>query len=54
MISTQGTYRVDDPIHLLDLHSIHLSVEFVEVFLDAMKCSTSSWQLVCGGENYSD
>jgi len=34
MISTQSTYRVDDLIHLLDLHSVHLSVEFVEVFLD--------------------
>ena len=31
MIPAELTDRVDDPIHLLERHSIHLLVEFIEV-----------------------
>ena len=35
MISTQNTYRVDDLIHLPQVHAVHLPVEFVEVLFDS-------------------
>jgi len=34
MIPAELADRVDDPIHLLQGHAVHLPVEFVEVFLD--------------------
>ena len=34
MIPAQLTDRVDNLIHLLQGHAVHLPVEFVEVFLD--------------------
>ena len=34
MIPAEGTYGVDDPVHVPQLHAVHLPVEFVKVFLD--------------------
>ena len=33
MIPAEPTHRVDDPIHLPQLHAIHQAVELIEIFL---------------------
>ena len=35
MIPTQSTHRVDDLIHLPQIHAVHLSVQFVKVLFEA-------------------
>ena len=36
MVTAEGTDRVDDLVHFLQRHSVHLPVQFVKVFLDLL------------------
>ena len=33
MIPAEPAYRVDDPIHLPQLHAVHQAIEFIEVLI---------------------